>query len=181
VPDRLVGSLDPRGSMATARVAQIVNVIGSGAARVELRRASLRDIAALQTLQRRCFAESQAYGVVTLFVLHFWPRAQILVAWTGDRMAGAVVGDISGGQARILNLCVDPDFRRRGIGATLLGTAEAVLGMRDVTLMVEDKNLGAQELYRRGGYLAVSELRNYYGRNRHGILMQKRRAAARDA
>jgi ribosomal-protein-alanine N-acetyltransferase len=164
--------------MATARVAPILSVVGSGAARVELRRAALRDIPALQALQRRCFPENQAYGAVTLFVLHFWPRAQILIGWASDRMAGSVVGDISGGQGRILNLCVDPDFRRRGIGATLLATAEELLGMRDVTLMVEDKNLGAQELYRRSGYLAVSELRNYYGKNRHGILMQKRRDTA---
>jgi ribosomal-protein-alanine N-acetyltransferase len=41
--------------------------------------------------------------------------------------------------------------------------------------MVEDKNVGAQELYRRSGYLAVGDLRNYYGKNCHGILMQKRR------
>lgn len=167
--------------MATASAAQVVNVIGSGAARIELRRAAFRDVLALQALQRRCFLESQAYGAVTLAVLYVWPRAQILVAWAGERMAGSVVGDVSGGQGRILNLCVDPDFRRRGIGATLLETAEQELGMRDVTLMVEDKNLGAQELYRRSGYLAVSELRNYYGRNRHGILMQKRRAAAGSA
>lgn len=157
------------------RVADIVGVIGSGASRVELRRATLRDLWQLELLQRRCFPDSQAYGIATLFVLYLWPRAHILVAWMGDRVAGCIVGDVAGERARILNLCVDPDFRRRGIGHALLDAAEHVLGASDVTLMVEDKNTGAQELYRRSGYLAVSDLRNYYGKNRHGILMQKRR------
>ncbi len=57
----------------------------------------------------------------------------------------------------------------------LLAAAEDLLDANDIALMVEDKNIGAQELYRRSGYLAVGDLRNYYGKNRHGILMQKRR------
>lgn len=161
------------------RAVEIVGAVGVGAARVELRRARLSDLFALQVLQRRCFPENQAYGVATLLVLQLWPRAQILVAAAGERLAGCVVGDVSGDQARILNLCVDPDFRRRGIGRALLAAAEQVLGAPNVTLMVEDKNTGAQELYRGSGYLAVSNLRNYYGKNRHGILMQKRRGEGR--
>jgi ribosomal-protein-alanine N-acetyltransferase len=152
------------------------SVIVSGVG-VQICPARLSDLWALWNLQRRCFSGSQAYGLVTLSMLYFWPKAQILVAWSGERPAGCVVGDAREGQARILNLCVDPDFRRRGVGSLLLSTAEAVLGMDQVTLMVEDKNLGAQELYRSHGYLPVGDLRNYYGRNRHGILMQKRRSA----
>jgi len=52
---------------------------------------------------------------------------------------------------------------------------EEVLPTPHLTLMVEDKNLGAQALYRQLGYLPVGDLRHYYGRNRHGILMEKRR------
>src|SRR6185437_675909 len=95
--------------------------------------------------------------------------------WMGDRIVGCVVGDSDGGQARVLNLCVDPEYRRQGIASSLLIMIENILGAPYVTLMVEDKNLGAQALYRLHGYLPVSDLRNYYGRNRHGILMQKHR------
>lgn len=163
------------------RAIQILNSFDVGTGHVELTRAGLRDLGRLQVLQRRCFPENQAYGVATLFVLHLWPRAQILIAWAGSLMAGCVVGDVNGDQARILNLCVDPDFRRRGIGTALLETAEQVLGADNVTLMVEDKNTAAQELYRRNGYLPISDLRNYYGKNRHGILMQKRRGTGSGA
>lgn len=159
----------------TGRALEIVRSVDTGTARVEIALASLRDLPALHALQRRCFSEGQAYGIATLLVLYLWPRAQILVAWAEGRIAGCVVADRNGDRARILNLCVDPDFRRRGIGGFLLKTAEEMLGAPNVTLMVEDKNTGAQELYRRAGYIPVADLRNYYGRNRHGILMQKRR------
>lgn len=152
-----------------------VRVVGSGTSRVEIRQANFHDLLALHALQRRCFSEQQAYGVPTLLLLHLWPRAYIFTAWSGDRLAGSVVGDLHEGQGRILNLCVDPAFRRRGIAKLLLETVENVLGADDVTLMVEDKNTAAQELYRSTGYLPVADLRNYYGKNRHGILMQKRR------
>ncbi len=62
-----------------------------------------------------------------------------------------------------------------GLGWWLLSTVEERIGADNVTLMVEDKNAAARELYHRAGYLPVGDLRHYYGRNRHGILMQKRR------
>jgi hypothetical protein len=40
---------------------------------------------------------------------------------------------------------------------------------------VEDKNLAAQALSRQHGFLSAGDMRDYYGRNRHGVLMQKRR------
>ncbi len=158
------------------RVVDIRTSAESSDTTIRFRTASLRDSILLRGLQRRCFAGSQAYGLATLIVLYFWPRSQILVACVGERIVGCVVGDTDGAQARVLNLCVDPDFRRRGVGMTLLNAIESGLGTTYVTLMVEDKNVGAQALYRLQGYLPVSDLRNYYGRNRHGILMQKHRS-----
>lgn len=156
------------------RLIDIRHTVETPAQVLQIRTASFNDLWALAWLQRRCFSGSQAYGVVTLLSLYLWPRSQLLVAWQGQRIAGSVVGDITSDGSRILNLCVDPDFRRRGIATMLLREIEERLGKDSVTLMVEDKNAGAQDLYRREGYLPVSDLRNYYGRNRHGILMQKR-------
>jgi ribosomal-protein-alanine N-acetyltransferase len=144
-------------------------------ARVQLRPALLSDVILLRGLQRRCFAGSQAYGLVTLLVLYFWARSHIIVASAGERIVGCAVGDSDRGQTRVLNLCVDPEFRRLGIASALLTGIEDHFGDAYVTLMVEDKNIGAQALYRLHGYLPVSDLRNYYGRNRHGILMQLHR------
>ena len=159
--------------MVAGRVLDVRTATESNDGTIQFRSATLRDVVLLRGLQRRCFSGSQAYGLATLMVLYFWPRSQILVACAGDYIVACVAGDTDGVQARVLNLCVDPNFRRRGLGSTLLRSIEGRLDAPYVTLMVEDKNLGAQALYRLHGYLPVSDLRNYYGRNRHGILMQK--------
>jgi [ribosomal protein S18]-alanine N-acetyltransferase len=142
---------------------------------IVIKPAGMGDLIGLSNLQKRCFQGSQAYGVVTLLVFQMWPRAKVLVARWGDDIIGCVIGDIQKGQARVLNICVDPEYRRQGLGSALLSTIEKLLDHDNMTLMVEDKNLSAQALYRRHGYLSAGDMRDYYGRNRHGMLMQKRR------
>ncbi|MCX7624585.1 MAG: N-acetyltransferase [Thermomicrobium sp.] len=137
--------------------------------------ATFRDLTALARLQRCCFDPRQAYSLFTFLVLWFWPGVRLLVARVGDELVGSIVGDRRGRHARILNLCVRPAWRRRGIATVLLAALEQELDADLYTLMVEDKNAPAFALYRRFGYVPVAEVRHYYGRNRHGVLMQKRR------
>jgi [ribosomal protein S18]-alanine N-acetyltransferase len=137
--------------------------------------ATAGDLMGLRNLQRRCFEGDQAYGLVTLLVFHLWPRASVLIARRNEEVIGCVIGDTQKDQARVLNICVDPDYRRIGLGSSLLTTIEHILDHDNMTLMVEDKNLSAQSLYRCHGYRSAGDLRDYYGRNRHGVLMQKRR------
>jgi len=137
--------------------------------------ATFRDLRALARLQRACFERRQAYSFFAFLVLWMWPGVRVLVARVGDELVGSIVGDRRGRHARVLNLCVSPAWRRRGIGTVLLAALERELAADLYTLMVEDKNAPAFALYRRFGYVPVAEIRHYYGRNRHGVLMQKRR------
>ncbi|MGH2532183.1 MAG: GNAT family N-acetyltransferase [Thermomicrobiales bacterium] len=138
-------------------------------------RAGLRDLQAVARLQRRAFRPPLAYGLTTLIVLWILPRVHFLIAREGGRIVGCAIGDRQGGQGRVINLCVDPDARRQGIGTTLLHSLEALLPPGNVVLMVEERNEVAQALYRREGYQAVGTGRDYYGRGQHGIWMQKKR------
>jgi [ribosomal protein S18]-alanine N-acetyltransferase len=146
-----------------------------GNERIIITPAGIGDLIGLRNLQRRCFQGGQAYGLATLLAFQMWPRAKVLIARRGDDIIGCVIGDIQKEQARVINICVDPDYRRRGLGSALLSTIERILDHDNMTLMVEDKNLVAQALYRQHGYLSSGDMRDYYGRNRHGVLMQKRR------
>lgn len=148
--------------------------IGTGE-QVVIAPAGAGDLIGMRNLQNRCFQGGQAYGIVTLLVFQFWPKSRVLVARQGDEVLGCIIGDIQRDQARVLNICVDPAHRRKGLGSALLSSIERALDHDNMTLMVEDKNVAAQELYRRHGYLSAGDLRDYYGRNRHGVLMQKRR------
>jgi ribosomal-protein-alanine N-acetyltransferase len=146
----------------------------AGAAPV-VERARFRDLLAIARLHRRCFPASLAYRPSTLLALYVWPRSRFVVARTGAGLVGCVVGDVQGGQSRVITICVDPEWRRQGIASRLLEEIESLLTAGNVILMVGTGNVGAQTLYRRRGYMPVGESRNYYGRGRHGIWMQKSR------
>ena len=68
-------------------------------------------------------------------------------------------------ELHILNIAVDPDYRRKGIGgrlmATLLSEARA-LGIRAVTLEVRESNQTAIRLYERVGFSLAGVRPHYY-------------------
>ena len=130
----------------------------------------LREVAALQ---KRAFKPRLAYGLGTLLLLWSLPYVRFLVARENGRIVGCAIGDRNGGQARVINICVDPTAQRRGIGGRLLRALDAALPQGDMMLMVEAENDIAKKLYRREGFKEVGVSRNYYGRNLDGIWMQK--------
>ena len=142
---------------------------------VAVERVKFSEIFAVARLQRRCFRRSLAYRPTTLLMLYLWPRASFLVAHAGRELVGCVVGDVHGGQSRVISICVDPEWRRRAIGTRLLTEIEQRLTEGNMILMVEAGNTGAQQMYRECGYLPVGESRDYYGRGLNGIWMQKTR------
>ncbi len=134
------------------------------------------DIPALADLQRASFRPGLAYGRFALITLKLTPGVRFLVARTTDRpVAGCIIGDRHRGDARVMNIAVHPDARRRGIGARLLRALETALPLGDVVLMAEEPNRGAQALYEQEGYVRTGRVPNYYGRGRNGIAMRKRR------
>lgn len=130
----------------------------------------LREVAGLQ---KRAFAPRLAYGLSTLLLLWSLPYVRFLVARDRGRIVGCAIGDRNSGQARVINLCVDPTVQGRGIGGRLLRSLEAAIPQGDMVLMVEADNERAKRLYRREGYKEVGVSRNYYGRGLDGIWMQK--------
>lgn len=137
--------------------------------------ARMRDLWQVRNLQRRSFRRGLAYSISTLTLLWALPNVRFLVARHGERVLGCAIGDRSGGQSRVINLAVDPDARRRGLGEQLLRALEAALPQGDMILMVQEENAGARRLYEKAGYHNVGVGRNYYGRGRDGIWMRKRR------
>lgn len=84
-------------------------------------------------------------------------------------VAGRVIGhgilSAGAGEAHLLNLCVHPDFRCRGIGRQmllhLLDKARG-LGARAVFLEVRPSNPGAIRLYQSQGFELIGVRRGYY-------------------
>ena len=134
------------------------------------------ELPAVARVQRRAFRPALAYGLTTLLALRLLPRVRFLVARRDELVVGCAIGDRHDGNARVINLAVDPEARRQGIGVALLRALEEALPGGDVLLMVEAENAAAQALYRREGYVQVGRSGDYYGRGRAGIWMQKTRS-----
>lgn len=145
---------------------------------IEVAPARLRDLRAVARLQQRAFPKRLAYKLTTLTFLWGIPSVPFLVARQGDRVVGCAIGDRQGDVSRVVNLCVDPDARRLGIGSRLLSGLEGALPHGNMTLMVEAGNEPAKALYRKGGYVQTGVTRNYYGVGYDGIWMTKVRPGA---
>ena len=119
-----------------------------------------------------------------------WDEASIrgelenpLALWlVGVDEAGTVLGYV-GSQtcfedADILNVCVTPAARRRGIAEALMRELEARLvpkGVEKITLEVRASNEAAIRLYEKLGYAQVGVRKGYYEKPREdALILQKK-------
>ena len=122
---------------------------------IVVRRASECDFAAVARIQQACPEAGQ------------WPVGdysafEILLALVEGAPAGFCAWrQAAPDEAEILNLGVDPRFRRRGVAMALL---DALCGVAqgEVFLEVAETNHPAQALYARAGWLAAGMRPGYY-------------------
>lgn len=100
-----------------------------------------------------------------------------LVAESGGRVQGMIVfrGPV-GGESEILNLAVDPEQRRRGIGGALVRAASEQ--PTDLYLEVRRSNDGAIAFYRRCGFEEAGRRKDYYRDPPEDALVMKRSGGA---
>jgi ribosomal protein S18 acetylase RimI-like enzyme len=127
-----------------------------------MRRATVRDIDALVSLENACFkSDRESREDFLLFIRS--PLAILLIETERDRAVGYALVMCSRFQApRLFSLC----SRKRGFGRKMLAAAEratAERGHRKLSLKVRVDNLRAIDLYERAGYKRrLPDLRNYY-------------------
>lgn len=88
-----------------------------------------------------------------------------LVAEVGGQVRGHGIMLASVGEAHILNVCVHPGVRRRGIGRVLLDELMGIAcraGAETAYLEVRPSNDGAISLYRGAGFCVVGRRDDYY-------------------
>jgi ribosomal-protein-alanine N-acetyltransferase len=98
---------------------------------------------------------------------------QCLVAMVNERIAGfAVARHTAPDEVEILNLAVDPLFRRRGIGRSLI---QKLLANHagSTFLEVRESNLAARKLYHSLGFEAIAVRKNYYNSSGESAIVMK--------
>jgi ribosomal-protein-alanine N-acetyltransferase len=134
-------------------------------AAVVIRRGGDRDLEAVARIQRA--SPEAAQWEVSEYL-----RYELLVAECDDAIAGfAVWRQVAEDERELLNLAVDPAFRRHGIGRRLV--AELCSGQPGALwLEVRESNHAARKFYIRMGFQEAGGRRGYYsGSSESAIVM----------
>ena len=140
--------------------------------RYRIRSAVATDASGLVAIERRAFSDPWSEASFREALTSPWTFG--LVAETGRGAAGYFIGREVAGTGEVLNLAVDPAFRRRGIGGALIEAGLAALRQRrvdEVFLEVRESNVPAQALYLGHGFRPVGQRAAYYRNPREDALV----------
>ena len=131
---------------------------------------SLADVRGIVRLYAKVWPGS--FGIVDLLGSD---AACLLLHEEPDSVAGYcfVELDPARGFAELQDIAVDPEHRRRGLGALLLG--EVQLRYDAVKLIAEASRPSLLRFYERAGFTVESVIENYYAIGRDGARMSWRR------
>ncbi|MBT8102025.1 MAG: ribosomal protein S18-alanine N-acetyltransferase [Gammaproteobacteria bacterium] len=135
------------------------------------------DLAMVSDIERRSYEFPWSHGVFRDCLLAGY---QSIVLMRENRVAGYGILSIAAGEAHILNLCIEPEFRSMGYGERLLDDMLArsrLASVREILLEVRPSNTMALALYRKKGFYQVAKRPAYYqsheGREDAAVLAKK--------
>jgi ribosomal protein S18 acetylase RimI-like enzyme len=142
------------------------------------------DFPSLYGVEELCFAPAFRFSRTYMQQLIESPNAATWIAEDGPELKIELIGfsivewavEKSESAAYIQTLEVHPAFRGRGIGAELLGRAEAsarAAGALSIALHVDVENATAIRLYESRGYSRRGKEESYYARHRAAFIYAK--------
>ena len=88
-----------------------------------------------------------------------------MVAEHDERVVGFMIYELHKNRLHVLNFAVHPEFRRHGVGATMINKLSGKLSPQRrsrILLEIRETNLAAQLFFRERGFRAISVLRDFY-------------------
>ncbi|MBV1875754.1 MAG: ribosomal protein S18-alanine N-acetyltransferase, partial [Cycloclasticus sp.] len=82
-----------------------------------------------------------------------------------DQFIGYVILSIAVGEAHILNICLDPSYKGKGLGRKFLDEVLIIAKKKNaasVFLEVRPSNAAAINLYEKAGFKKIGQRKNYY-------------------
>jgi len=141
------------------------------------------DLPLVSDIERRSYEFPWSHGVFRDCLLAGY---YCVALERGARVAGYGILSIAAGEAHILNLCVDPNYRAHGYGEQILDQIllrARSADVREILLEVRPSNRTAIELYRKKGFHQVANRPAYYqapeGREDAAVLAKKLTVDAR--
>lgn len=135
------------------------------------------DLALVSDIERRSYEFPWSHLVFRDCLLSGY---HCVVLERGSRVAGYAILSVAAGEAHILNLCVDPNYRAHGYGERLLDQIllqARSADVREIFLEVRPSNQTALALYLKKGFHQVANRPAYYqaqeGREDAAVLAKK--------
>jgi len=132
-------------------------------------------VAAVAQLEKRCFSDPWSEKSIASELTN--PLSLWLVAEDGENTVGYVGSQTVLDETDMMNIAVDPDFRRQGIAEKLVNALVEALddrGSRCLTLEVRASNDPAKQLYGKLGFLQAGIRKNYYRNPREDALILRK-------
>ena len=126
-------------------------------------------------LEKLCFSAPWSENSISSELTN--PLSCWLVALDGDRVAGYVGSQTVLDESDMMNIAVDPQYRRQGIAQALVEELVKCLarkGSRCLTLEVRASNAGAIALYEKLGFVQVGLRKNYYRNPREDAMILRK-------
>ncbi len=144
--------------------------------KVELRRLELRDLGAIETIERRSYPTPWSRS---MFASELAKPSSICLGAVDerDRLVGYLIISRYVDAWHVMNVAVDPEQRRQGIARVLLERLFELTtgdGRRGYTLEVRVSNEHAVRLYEQAGFKPRGIRRGYYTDNREDALIMWR-------
>jgi ribosomal-protein-alanine N-acetyltransferase len=138
----------------------------------EMKAQHVPQVAALEKL---CFADPWSEQSVASELNNIW--SYWIVALEDDQVVGYIGSQTSFGETDMMNVAVDPQFRRRGIAESLIGCLITELknrGSHSLALEVRASNAPAIALYEKLGFQQVGLRKNYYRNPKEDALILRK-------
>lgn len=132
-------------------------------------------VSQVAALERVCFSDPWSESSVAGELAN--PLSLWLVAMEDGQLAGYVGSQSVMGESDMMNLAVDPAFRRRGVGQSLVRALIGALGKHgnhSLSLEVRASNAPALALYQNLGFSQVGRRPNYYRNPKEDALILRK-------
>ena len=142
---------------------------------VDIRRLRMQDLNTIEEIERRSYPTPWSRSMFAGELAK--PASICLGAFEGDRLAGYMIISRYVDAWHVMNIAVEPEFRRRGIATALLEKLFELTedeSRRGYTLEVRVSNDAAIKLYERLGFRSRGIRRGYYTDNREDALIMWR-------
>ena len=147
---------------------------------MQLRDMGVEESARLAALHASAFPPAERWGEVAIRSMLEMRDAFGILAEDEGGEAGFILARAMAGEAEILTLAVQPERRREGVGAALLGAgavAAAARGAEALFLEVSEWNAAARALYAAAGCTEVGRRKRYYADGSDALVLRLELAA----